>query len=51
MCVLGLIEDVARYCVCYTDGGIWREDYMEKYFRAGLATDSSMAHAHCMLDN
>jgi len=24
---------------------------MEKYCRAGQATDDNMAHAHCMLDN
>jgi len=23
---------------------------VEKYCRAGLATDGNMAHAHCMLD-
>jgi len=23
---------------------------MEKYYRAGQATDDNMAHAHCMLD-
>jgi hypothetical protein len=23
---------------------------VEKYFRAGQATDDNMAHAHCMLD-
>jgi len=51
MCVSVLIEDVVRYCVCYTDGGISHEDYMEKYCRAGLATDGNMAHAHCVLDN
>jgi len=26
-------------------------DNVEKYCRAGLATDGKMAHAHCMLDN
>ena len=25
-------------------------DNVEKYCRAGLATDDNMAHAHCMLD-
>ena len=25
-------------------------DYVEKYCRAGQATDDNMAHAHCMLD-
>jgi len=25
-------------------------DNMEKYCRAGQATDDKMAHAHCMLD-
>ena len=25
-------------------------DNVEKYFRAGQATDDNMAHAHCMLD-
>jgi len=24
---------------------------VEKYSRAGQATDDSMSHAHCMLDN
>jgi len=26
-------------------------DNVEKYFRAGEATDYNMAHAHCMLDS
>ena len=26
-------------------------DNVEKYCRAGQATDDNMAHAHCMLDN
>jgi hypothetical protein len=25
--------------------------YVEKYGRAGQATDGNMAHAHCMMDN
>jgi hypothetical protein len=51
MCVLVLTADVAKYCVCYTDGGTSYEDYMEKHSRAGQATDSNMAHAHYLLDN
>jgi len=26
-------------------------DNVDKYCRAGQATDENMAHAHCMLDN
>ena len=26
-----------------------KRDNVEKYFRAGQATDENMAHAHCML--
>jgi len=30
----------------------WRlSDNVEKYCRAGQATDDNMAHAHCMMDN
>jgi len=30
----------------------WRLwDNLEKYFRAGRATDDKMAHAHCVLHN
>jgi hypothetical protein len=35
-----LVENLAVYEI------MWK-----KYYRAGQATDGSMAHAHCMLDN
>ena len=48
-----LVEKIKRhilYSVMFLRKSCRLWDYVEKYCRAGQATDDSMAHAHCMLD-
>jgi hypothetical protein len=48
-----IIEKIKTHIVCSITSfqklrRLW--DKVEKYFRAGQATDGDMAQAHCMLD-
>jgi len=46
--MLVVIENVARYCVWYANGGNSYEDYMEKYCKAGQVTDGKWrTHIAC----
>ena len=48
-----VVEKIKTY---FVSGKVFRKSYrlrdnVEKYCRAGQATDDNTAHAHCMLDN
>ena len=48
-----VVEKIKRrilYSVTFLRKSWYVWDYVEKYCRAGQATDDNMAHAHCMLD-
>jgi len=49
----GFVEEIETHVLCSItfcrkSYSLW--DNVEKYHRAGQATDNNMAHAHCMLD-
>jgi len=48
-----VVDNIDPHILCWTHFFqklclLW--DNVEKYCRAGQATDDTMAHAHCMLD-
>ena len=49
-----VLENIETYILCsvtFFFKSYHLRDDVEKYCRAGQATDENMAHVHCMLDN
>jgi hypothetical protein len=50
-----VVQEIKTHILCRITLFSWKSrhlwDNVEKYFRAGRATDDNMAHAHCMLGN